>query len=75
MKRTYLPIDSADEVDVLPSNCVHVIWHGSDGTLNASCFYSKEDGSLISSMVRPDFLAPRTAKGFVRKVKAYQNRR
>lgn len=75
MKRTYLSIDAASEVDVRSANLVHVIWRDNNGMLNASCFYCKGDGTLVSSMVRPDFLIPRTAKGFVRKVKAYQNRR
>jgi hypothetical protein len=66
MKRTYLPLSAANEIDTLPTHMVHVIWRGSDGMLTASCFYCKGDGTLISSMVRPDFLIPRSAKGFVK---------
>jgi len=67
MKRTYLPLKSADEIDTLPHASVHVIWRNSrTGMLDASCFYAKDDGSLISSMVRPDFRAPKSIKGFVK---------
>jgi len=68
MKRTYLPLKSA-EIDTLSSTLVHAVWRGNDGMMNASCMYFKADGTLASSLVRPDFLAPRTIKGFVKGLK------
>jgi hypothetical protein len=68
MKRTYLPLKSA-EIDTLPANLVHATWRGSDGVLNASCFYCKGSGLQVSSLVRPDFLIPRSIKGFLKELK------
>lgn len=65
MKRIYLPLKSA-EIDTLSANLVHAVWRGKDGMMTASCFYCKGDGSLVSSMVRPDWRTPRSIKGFVK---------